>query len=480
MRFSAFALFLAVLIGTPTSAQETRTLSKIAFGSCANQDKPLPIFDKIADAKPDILLLLGDNIYADLDKSKKVTTELIKEKYETLAKLPAWQKLKATCPMLAVWDDHDYGINDAGEEWELKDESKRLLLDFFEVPADAPRRKRGGVYAAAVIGPVGKRVQIIMLDGRYFRSKLEKSKEPDPIFKVKGYIPNEDPKATLLGEEQWKWLEEQLKTPAEIRLLCSGIQVIADEHPFEKWSNFPKERERLYQLITDTKATGVIVLSGDRHLADLACVKGVVGYPLFDATSSGFNQGADFWRAPEKNSYRIGGMPYGDNFGFITIDWDAADPLITLQLRDVNGDVAVKHAFPLTLIQGKKPVDPKDPVAVKDPPPAKDPVPLPEGAVGPADALKLKVGDIATVQMEVKAGRKLATRMLMNSMKDFKSDENFTIVLEKGALGGKYKESKEADFIGKTVKAKGKIQTYQGRIQLSVSDEADVEIVEKK
>ncbi len=472
MRLYCTSLFLITVALGPVSAQETRILSRIAFGSCANQDKPLPIFDKIADAKPDLLLLLGDNIYADLDKSQKVTPELIKEKYDTLGKLPAWQKLKAACPMLAIWDDHDYGRNDAGEEWELKDESKKLLLDFFEVPDDAPRRKRGGVYAAAVIGPVGKRVQVIMLDGRYFRSKLEKAKDPDPVFKVKAYIPNDDPKATLLGEEQWKWLEEQLKVPAEVRLLCSGIQVIADEHPFEKWANFPKERERLFKLISDTKATGVIVLSGDRHLADLACVKGVLPYPLFDATASGFNQGADVWRGPEKNSYRIGGMPYGDNFGFLTIDWAAADPLITLQLRDGNGDVAVKHSFPLSLIQDKKPADPKDP--------PKDPAPLPDGVVGPADALKLKVGDTATVQMDVKAGKKLATRMLLNSMKDFKSDDNFTVVLEKAALGGKFKESKEADFIGKTVKAKGKIQTYQGRMQLAVTDEADVEIVEKK
>lgn len=468
---STWIATIASLIAVSThsaAAQDARPLARIAFGSCADQDKPLPIFEKIADAKPDLLLLLGDNIYADLDKSKKVTVELIKEKYDILAKLPGWQKLKGTCPMLAIWDDHDYGINDAGEEWELKDESKKILLDFFEVSPDSPRRKRGGVYVSTIIGPVGKRVQVIMLDGRYYRSKLEKSKDPDPIFKYRGYIPNEDPKATMLGEEQWKWLEEQLKQEAEVRLICSGVQVVSDEHPFEKWANFPKERERLYKLIRDTKAGGVIVLSGDRHLGDISCRKDILDYPLFDVTASGLNQGSKEWRAPEKNSYRIGGMPYGDHFGFVTIDWNAADPVISLQLRDVNGEVAVKHSFPISVIQPKK----IEPVESK--------VPLAEGAVGPAEALKLKAGDAATVQMEVKAGRKLGTRFLLNSLKDFRSEENFTIVLEKNAIAGKYKELTEKDLIGKTVKAKGKIQSYKGAMQLAVTDEAEFEIVEAK
>lgn len=496
-RFSLGVAALAATVVLTVSARlaaapDDPPIGKIAFGSCADQDKPLPIFDKIADAKPDLLLLLGDNIYADLDKSKKVTTELIKEKYDTLGKLPGWQRLKATCPMLAVWDDHDYGLNDAGEEWELKDESKKLLLDFFEVPADAPRRKRGGVYTATVLGPVGKRVQVIMLDGRYFRSKLEKAKEREPVFGAKPYIPNTDDAATMLGADQWKWLEDQFKVPAELRLVCSGVQVVSDEHPFEKWANFPKERERLYKLITDTKAGGVIVLSGDRHLGDISCVKGALEYPLFDVTASGFNQGAKQWRAPEKNSYRVGGMPYGDHFGFITIDWAAADPTVCLQLRDVAGDIVVKHAFPISLIQKKiEPVDtnpkkdpnpapPKDPK--KDPPkdpkdPPKDPAPVPEGVVGAADANKLKAGDVATVQFEVKGGKRLGTRYLLNSMKDFRNEENFTIVLEKGAASGKYKEM---DLVGKTVKAKGKVAVYQGKLQLTVSDEADVEVVEKK
>ena len=70
-----------------------------------------------------------------------------------------------------------------------------------------------------------------------------------------------NPKNTMLGAEQWRWLEDQLKQPAELRLLISSIQLIADEHPHEKWANLPLERDRLYKLLRDTKVTGVVVLS---------------------------------------------------------------------------------------------------------------------------------------------------------------------------------------------------------------------------
>src|SRR5581483_9802608 len=150
---------LAVLALVPAARGQdpAKPLTRIAFGSCADQDQPLPIFDTIAAAKPELLLLLGDNIYADLDKTRKVTPEVIREKYDTLARLPGFRKLRAACPILATWDDHDFGKNDAGADFPLKDESQKLFLDFFGVPPDDPRRTRKGVYHSAVVGPPGKR-----------------------------------------------------------------------------------------------------------------------------------------------------------------------------------------------------------------------------------------------------------------------------------------------------------------------------------
>ncbi len=466
LRFARLAL-VAVLVGVTPVFADDKPLTRIAFGSCADQDKPLPIYDKIADLKPDLLLLLGDNIYADLDKSRKVTTEVIQEKYDILAKLPGWQRLKATCPMVVTWDDHDYGKNDAGGEWPLKDQSQKLFLDFFDVPKDSPRRTQKGVYNSAIYGPPGKRVQVIALDMRYFRSKLNRAEKPLAGTRIVPYLPTTDPDATHLGAEQWKWLEEQLRQPADLRLIGSGIQVVSDEHPFEKWTNIPAEREKLYRVIRNSGATGVVILSGDRHLGELSLDTRSIGYPLYDLTSSGFNQAFKEWRAPEKNTHRVSAMPYGDNFGVVTIDWTAPEPIVGLQLRDVTGEIVVRQTFPLGLL---KP-DPKE----------KDKPKVPEGVLTPLEALK-KVGEEVTVQMEVVGGRAVAggKRILLNSDKDFGSDRNFTVVVNEKAMTGAFDKATYDTFKGKTIRAKGKVTVFKDAPQIQIDDAKALEIVEEK
>jgi alkaline phosphatase D len=177
-------------------------------------------------------------------------------------------------------------------------------------------------------------VQIILLDGRYHRSKLKpgfKGGEPGDGYRGK-YVPNTDEGATMLGDAQWRWLEQQLKAPAEVRLIGSGIQVVPDEHGSETWGNFPDERKRLFKLIRDTKANGVVFLSGDRHLAEISRLPSEhavgVGYPLFDITSSSLNapsgnmNKASVRFANEINSYRVGLTYFDVNFGCIHVDWN--------------------------------------------------------------------------------------------------------------------------------------------------------------
>lgn len=451
------------------------TVSRIVFGSCADQNKPCPIWEKVVDAKPDLLVLLGDNIYADIENGKLKPSDPAKMAacYAELAAVPAFKSLRSSTYIMATWDDHDYGNNDAGEEWVHKDDAQKQFLDFFGVPADSPRRKQKGVYWAETFGPEGQRVQVIMLDGRYSRSPIRKADKPLPGTTIRPYLPNTDPDATMLGEEQWKWLEEQLKKPAEVRLIGSGIQVVSDEHPFEKWATIPNERARLYKLIKDTGASGVVVLSGDRHLGDISVDPKAVGYPLYDATSSGFNQGALNYRDPEANKCRVGGMPWGNNFGVVQIDWAAKEPTVSLQLRDEDGQIAAAAKVPLARLQKGA-----DKPAVK---PA-DPVKLPDGVISPADALKKAKGDEVTVQFEVAGGNAVSggKRILLNSLKDFKSDDNFTVVVNEKAMTGPFDKATFDTFKGKTIRAKGKLSEYQKKLQLQIDDAAMLEIVEPK
>src|SRR3954447_389512 len=148
------ALLLALAFGPFAQADDPKLVTKIAFGSCVDQDKPVPIFDTMAATKPDLLLLMGDNMYADLDKKLKVTPDVIREKYQQMAKVPGFVKLKAASGrVLATWDHHDYGQSDAGAEWEHKDAAQKEFHDFFGTPENDPRRKQKGVYSAEILGP---------------------------------------------------------------------------------------------------------------------------------------------------------------------------------------------------------------------------------------------------------------------------------------------------------------------------------------
>jgi alkaline phosphatase D len=324
--------------------EQGKPLARIAFGSCAEQDSPQPIWEQIVKAEPDLFLFIGDNIYADTEDM-----QLMRAKYAKLAAFAGYRKLRETVPVLATWDDHDYGANDAGAEYPKRAESQQLFLDFFGEPKDSIRRKREGVYDAKVFGPPGKRVQVILLDTRYFRSPLVRRKDNQPG--TGRNLPNTDRSATVLGEAQWKWLEEQMRVPAQVRIIASSIQVIAEDHGSEKWMNFPHERERLFKLLRDSRAGGVIFISGDRHLAELSMMDGGTGYPLYDLTSSALNRSSKRWRGYEVNRHRVGTMNWGDNFGLITIDWSRVDPRISLQIRDEEGDINIQRKLNLSTIQ---------------------------------------------------------------------------------------------------------------------------------
>ena len=146
-----------------------RTLTRIGFGSCANEGKSQPIWDAILARHSDLFIFLGDNIYGDTRDMA-----VLSAKYAQFAAQPGFAKLRATTPVVAIWDDHDFGENDAGGDYPMKEDTRRMFLDFWDEPAGSPRRDRDGVYASYVFGPPGKRVQVILPDLRYNRTPLLK------------------------------------------------------------------------------------------------------------------------------------------------------------------------------------------------------------------------------------------------------------------------------------------------------------------
>lgn len=326
-------------------------VTTIAFGSCLRQWQPQPVWSAILAEAPEAFIFLGDNVYTDTGPYRQMPEpERIAAAYAQLAQEPGFVRLRSRVPVYAVWDDHDYGRNDAGREYPWKTVSERVFLDFFEVPKTAPERQRPGIYGVRYLNKEEKTIQILLLDTRFFRSALAVGPRTARCPR-RHLIPNTDADATILGEAQWRWLAEQLRQPADLRLLVSSIQVLPNTHCYEKWGNFPQERERLFRTIRDANANGVVILSGDRHLGDLSALPAeVVGYPLFEATASGMNSaGAG---ASEANPYRVGtDNVREDHYGLLKIDWQNRGGELVLELRGVHGQALMSIVRPLEILR---------------------------------------------------------------------------------------------------------------------------------
>lgn len=335
---------------------EAQTVSRIAFGSCLKPDKPQPVWDAVEAAAPDLFVFLGDNMYADTED-----LDILRSKYDELGRSPGIVRLRERIPLVATWDDHDYGDNDVGAEYPLKEQSRRLFLDFWREPADSPRRARDGIYTSYLFGPPGQRVQLILLDLRYNRTPLllqtrhqsyqEYSEwarghyaEGEPV--PGPYARNPDPAASMLGERQWAWIERELRKPADLRIIGSSLQVLADFSGWEAWVNFAHDHQRLIQLIRDTRAEGVLFISGDTHYGELSRLDVNVPYPLFDLTSSGLTE---TWHVPVPNALRQGGPFPEANFGLIEVDWQQRQ--VTLSLRGTDGRMLLTTQLGLTALR---------------------------------------------------------------------------------------------------------------------------------
>ena len=315
-------------------------VQKIIFGSCIDQHKPQPIWETILATKPDLFIFGGDNVYAS---SQPWQLQNLENAYAAQAAQPGFAALRASIPHLAIWDDHDMGLNDGGVEFPHKQDAKNAFVDFWQLPSDDPRKTRPGLYHAHVFGPPGQRVQVVLLDTRWFRSKLRVTDQRNAPGKER-YVPDSDPQKTMLGEAQWAWLETQLKVPAEVRLIVSGVQVIVEGHGWEGWGNFPREQEKLKRLIQKTGAKGVVLLSGDRHIGAIYKSSGTEGYPLYEITSSGMTHA---WAtAKEDGPNRLGELITQNHFGLIEMDWSKQQ--IQLGFQNTRGEWLKKQTIALS------------------------------------------------------------------------------------------------------------------------------------
>jgi alkaline phosphatase D len=326
--------------GPGVALDTSQPLTRLAFGSCNRQDKAQDYWAVIAAKNPQLFLTMGDNVYGDIGFGGDATMNSFRRAYARQAAYPEFKAFRAKVPMFALWDDHDYGPNDGGRDFAFKEFSETIFDTFWGT--SAPGRSHPGTYDSLIIGPKGERVQLIMLDTRYFRSELTSLPVGDPRATNGYYVPSVAPDQDMLGAAQWQWLEAELAKPADLRVIVSSIQVLTDAHRYEAWDLLPAERERLYGLLGKRAGGGLVILSGDRHSGAIyRHAPAAAGEELVEITASSFNMafGTEDDSAREPDPKRISKFYGRENFGLMDIDWAARKA--TLRLMDIKGGEVV-------------------------------------------------------------------------------------------------------------------------------------------
>lgn len=289
-------------------------LDSFAFGSCNREYLPQPLWEFVIKDNPQLFLWGGDNIYADKDPLK----DQVQKKYIIQNNIPTYQKMKRTIPIIGIWDDHDFGKNNAGSEFEYKDLYQKLHLDFMEVSKNSPRRAMKGIYHTVDIGKNPTQVKFIMLDTRYFRTEK-----------------------TMLGKEQWQWLKKQMKeSNADLNFIVSGTPVTTPEiFRSEEWADYPKDKKRMTKILRKYPRKNIIILSGDKHFSAV-----IQDDKRHEIMSSGMTH------SPFVIYHPILKMLYDrpalkPNYSLIDIDWNKQIINIKFQMTDSK----IRHKIPFNI-----------------------------------------------------------------------------------------------------------------------------------
>ena len=300
----------------------------IGFGSCLTQEKPMPIFNAIKSENYDLFLMLGDNVYGDTDSNDLIE---LRDAYEKQRE--NFDRLNLNFPFEAIWDDHDYGKNDGGKEYIYKEEAEQIFLDFWNIPQDDIRRARPGLYFEKTQEIDGISIQMIFLDTRFFRDALLPTDERGAPGKER-YIPHTDTSLTMLGEDQWTWLQEQFDKKVDHKIIVTSIQFLAMGHGWEAWKTLPHERQRLIDLV-DQSSSEVLFISGDRHRGGLYQFSTQSGKVISEMTSSSLNLA--FANDEEDGPLRSGPTFVQENYGEILLD--KLTNTLTVNLKDNQGKI---------------------------------------------------------------------------------------------------------------------------------------------
>ena len=235
------------------------------------------------------------------------------------------QPFMAAMPQYGIWDDHDYGPDNSGKSFYLKEESREIFKNYMVNPSYGENGK--GIYTKVSYSDV----DLFLTDDRYFRSD---DKMPDS---VNGFPSKEK---HFFGPLQMEWLKNSLQfSNATFKIIVVGSQVINPLGRSENMQQYPYEYNELINFIQSQKIQGVLFFSGDRHHSEVIKVEQPNFYPLYDITISPYTAGVSKPSGEEKNSiYRVAGtLVEENNFGKISVTGAKDNRILTVDFIGTKG-----------------------------------------------------------------------------------------------------------------------------------------------
>jgi alkaline phosphatase D len=316
-----YKVFLSDIEQIPSVTQEFSTFPspgqtgvvRVGIGHSLIGPGEQTIWRTIQSQKPDLFILMGDNIYSDSTEPDKQRRMYLQFRAD-----PYFRPFSASTPIYAIWDDHDYGKDNSDRTQPGKERSLKTFNEIWCNPT-SQALESPGTWTSFTVGCA----EFFLLDVRYHRSP---NKDPD------------SPEKTMLGTEQREWLVSSLaKSNAVFKFPVSGSSWNCGG--LEAWNHrFAYEYDSILAQVAAKRIPGIILLGGDQHF----CKIGVRpreswgGYDLHEWMAG------QLWTREKDIDNRA--------FGMITLDTTATPPEARLEFFDVHGKPKEGRRIPYTLL----------------------------------------------------------------------------------------------------------------------------------
>ena len=236
------------------------------------------------------------------------------------------QPFLAAMPQYGIWDDHDYGPDNSGKSFYLKNESREIFKNYMLNPSYGEEGK--GIYTKVSYSDI----DLFLTDDRYFRSE---ENLPDSV----NGLPSKD--KHFFGPMQMEWLKNNLEfSKATFKIIVIGSQILNPLGRSENMQRYSAEYNELINFIKNQKINGVVFFSGDRHHSEIIKIENPNFYPLYDVTLSSYTAGISKVNGEEKSSiYRVKGtLVEENNFGKISISGPKENRTMKIECMGIKGN----------------------------------------------------------------------------------------------------------------------------------------------